>query len=70
MLSQMTQPEVMPQVQTRLWHHTRQLQRWFEILLTGFLIALEMDQRFARCQETHGMFLGCTHMGKMFLGQV
>jgi len=56
-------------VQARLWRHARQGQSRFEILLLGFLILLEMDERFARCQEAGGLFLGCTDMGQVLLGQ-
>ena len=57
-------------METRLWGHAGQFERRLEILLPGFLIPLQMDERFTRCQEARGMFLGCTDMGQVFLGQV
>jgi hypothetical protein len=70
MRSEMTQSQVMPQVETCFWSHTNECERRLQVLLPGFVILLQMDERFTRCQEARGMFLGRTDMGEVGLGQV
>jgi hypothetical protein len=68
MLSEMTQSQVMPQVETCLWGCTGEFERRLQVLLPSFLIPLQMDERLTRCQEARSMFLRRTDMGEMFLG--
>jgi hypothetical protein len=70
MLSEMTQSQVMPEVETCLWGHTGECERRLQVLLPGFVIPLQMDECFARCQEAGGMLLGRTDMGEVGLSQV
>ena len=67
---EMTQAQVMPDVETGLWGHPNEFERWLQVLLPGFVIPLQVDERFTRCQEAGGLFLGRTDMREVFLGQV
>ena len=70
MLSEMTQSQVMPDVETCLWGHTNEFERRLQVCLPGLLISLQMDKRFTCGQEAHSMFLGRTNVGEVFLSQV
>jgi hypothetical protein len=70
MLSEMTQSQVMPQVETCFWGRTGEFERGLQVFLPGFLIPLQMDEGFTRCQEARSLFLGRTDMREVFLGQV